>query len=161
VEARDVTEKSAFSNGEWYLLVRLPRWVALAASAAEADSPLRTAAEKDAGLIAIANGRRSGNRLVSTVAHQLLDEFDEPDAAGERIDFKKATAGVAAVLDRARTAATLLAEKADPADAAAYRQWLLSITDTVVGVARSGAFQAGVSAAERRFRDNLAQTLGG
>jgi hypothetical protein len=157
----DVTEKSAFSNGEWYLLVRLPRWVALAASAAQADSPLRTAAEKDAGLIAIADGRRSGSRLVSTVAHQLIDEFDEPDAAEQRIEFKKAAAGVAAVLDRARAAATLLAEKAAPADAAAYRQWLLGITDTVIGVARSGAFQGGIAEAERRFRDSLAQNLGG
>ena len=156
-----MTDKSAFSNGEWYLLVRLPRWVALAASAAEADSPLRTAAEKDAGLIAIANGRGFGNRLVETLAHQLLDEFDEPDAADSRIDFKKAAAGVAAVLERARTAANVLAEKADPTETAAYRRWLLSITDTVVGVARSGAFQGGVSEAERRFRENLAQSLGG
>jgi len=156
-----VTDKSAFSNGEWYLLVRLPRWVALAASAAEADSPLRTAAEKDAGLIAIANGRGFGNPLVETLAHQLLDEFDEPDAADQRIDFKKATVGVATVLDRARAASSLLAEKADPADATAYRRWLLGITDTVVGVARSGAFQGGVSAAERRFRENLAQSLAG
>lgn len=155
-----MTDQAAFSNGEWYLLVRLPRWVALAASAAHADSALRTAAEKDAGLIAVADGRRSGNRFVETVARQLVDEFDEPDPAEQRIDFRDAGKAIAAVLERARSTSALLATKADPADAAAYRRWLLGITDTVVGVARSGAFGSGVADSERRFREDLAQSFG-
>jgi len=41
-----VTERSAFDQAQWHLLVQLPKWVAQAASAAERDSAHHTAQEE-------------------------------------------------------------------------------------------------------------------
>jgi hypothetical protein len=59
----------------------------------------------------------------------------------------------------------MLAGKADPADAAAYRRWLLAITDVVISAARTGDILGFggqlVTASEHRFRDRLAAVLHG
>jgi hypothetical protein len=162
----DVTDKAAFSSAEWGLLVRLPQWVAKAASAAQADGSRRSAAEEEAGLIAIAKGREWGNPIVEEIARQLVDTFDDPET-GETVpvNFADAEAGIATVYERAQMAARVLAAKADATDAVAYRRWLLNVADVVIGEVRSGAVLGvggdAVSEQERRFRDHLASVLQG
>jgi hypothetical protein len=138
----------------------LPRWVASGAGAAQSDGALRSAAEDDVGLLAVAGGRESSSPFVASIARQLVDAYDDPDGGP---DFSDAGKGIAALYDRAQTAAQVLAAKADGADASAYRTWLLTIADVVVGQARSGGvFGMGgnnISAAERQFCDGLAQAL--
>jgi hypothetical protein len=155
-----MTDRAVFAEAEWDLLVRLPRWVASAAGAAQSDGALRSAAEQDVGLLAVAGGRESPSPFVASIARRLIDTYDDPDGGP---DFADAAKGIASVYDRAQTAAQLLAAKADGADASAYRKWLLTIADMVVGQARSGGvFGMGgsnVSAAERQFCDGLAQAL--
>lgn len=152
-----MTEKTAFTPEQWSLLVRLPRWVAAAASASQPDGPLRTAAEREAGLVTIAHARSTGNAFVEGLARQLIDEFDNPDPGA--IDFRDKNAGVARVLERARAANQLLGTVADAADAAAYRDWLLGVTDVVIRAARShdllGFGGELVTQLEWRFRDQL------
>jgi hypothetical protein len=67
------------------------------------------------------------------------------------------------VLQRARSATDLLAAKAGPGEAAAYRHWLVGIADQVVNAARSGGFLGiggtWVSASERKFVDELSVVL--
>jgi len=63
-----VTERSAFDQAQWHLLVQLPKWVAQAASAAERDSAHQTAQEEEAGLLAIADGRNADSALVAARA---------------------------------------------------------------------------------------------
>jgi hypothetical protein len=156
-----VTEKTAFTPEQWSLLVRLPRWVAAAASASQPDGPLRTAAEREAGLITIAHARGSGNAFVEGLARQLIDEFDAPDPGA--VDFRDKHAGITRVLERAQAANQLLNTVAEGADAAAYRDWLLGVTDVVIRAARSGDVLGFggelVTQLEWRFRDQLVQAL--
>ena len=162
-----MTERSAFDQTQWNLLVQLPKWVAQAASAAERDSAHHTAQEEEAGLLAIADGRTSGSPLVASIAADLVEVYDErkPDPTAPKIDVHHPEAGLAEVLERARQGAALMIATAEPTEAAAYRRWLLAITDTVIGAVRSGAVLGlggqTVSENERRFREQLARALEG
>lgn len=151
-----MTHRSVFSDAEWRLLVRLPRWVIAAASAVQADGAFGTAAESDVGLVAVAQGRQSSSPLVSAVADELTEAFDAP---------ADAPANAASTLDSARTVVGLLTAKADDADTTAYREWLLAIADMVIKAARSGGVMGlgaqRVTEAEQRFQEELVQALQG
>jgi len=158
-----VTDRAAFSDAEWDLLVELPRWVAQAASAAEPNNARQASAEEESGLLAIADGRQSASPLVAELARQLVAIYDDPRKGAVTIDFHDVTVGLATVLGYAREVSQLLVAKMDAADAGAYRQWLLAITDTVIGTVRSGSVLglggSVVSEAERRFRHDLNRAL--
>ncbi|GAB7041913.1 MULTISPECIES: hypothetical protein [Catenuloplanes] len=150
---------SPIPAAQWTLLVRLPGRVVIAATSAEHDSPGRTVAEGLAGLAAIAAGRASDSDLVRAVVAAVYAETDEdgPDAE----EFTDPVAGLAAVLAASREAARVLAEHADPADSAAYRQWIQAIAAKVCAAARSGHVAGPrVSADERRFLTDLGAALG-
>jgi hypothetical protein len=154
-----------YSDEEWGLLVGLPQSVMLAAIFAENDSVNRTADESGAGLDAIAAGRDSGSTLVRDVALELVDRLGDPET-GELppvLDVGTREVDLGEVLDRARTATDVLAAKAGPGEAAAYRHWLVGIADQVVNAAKSGGFLgiggSWVSESERRFVDELSTVL--
>ena len=156
-----------FTDAEWQLLVRLPGQVVIAATSAEPDAPRRTVSEGLAGIDAIAAGRASDSDFVRDVVRAIYVEGEdsgpvdsEPPTAEEFLDR---SAGLAEVLTTCRAAAAVLA-RADPADSAAYRQWLQSIAARVCGAARSGGLLglggARLSAAERAFLADLGAALG-
>lgn len=155
-----------FSDEEWGLLVGLPLSVLTAASAAESDSNRRTRAESAAGLDTIAAGRESANRLIAAVATELVSRLGDPELGEELplIEPADPQAMMADVLDRARRAVILLDNTVDRGTAGAYRHWLLEIADEVVHAAPTGGVLGLggdlVSDAERRFREDLAKTLG-
>jgi hypothetical protein len=157
-----LTTRADFTPDEWSRLVQLPRWVVAAASAAQRDTPHRTNVEIEAGLLASAHGRDTGNAFVAEVSEELLHVFDNRSTVNA-IGFTDVEAGIAAVLDQSATAMRLLSAKATPADAAAYRAWLLSITDIVIKAARTGDFMGFggvlVTESEHAFRDRLATAL--
>jgi hypothetical protein len=160
-----MTDQAVFSDDEWGLLVGLPQSVVTAASAAEADGVRRTLAEGEAGLEAIAAGRESGSPLVTAVAHELISRVGDPEEGEEPpvIEPPDPSAAIADTLDRARTAAALLARKVDEGEAGAYKHWLVNIAEHVVSAAPSGGILGVggdlVSESERRFRDELARAL--
>jgi hypothetical protein len=124
----------AFDRDEWELLVTLPRQVLLAAvAAAPADG--RRAAEGIAGIEAIASGLASGSPLVREVVSAIYAESHQ-DALGGGAD-----ADVISVrtLAACRYAASVVARRSSPQDAAAYREWLLHIAAVVTGVAQGVA----------------------
>jgi hypothetical protein len=157
-----VTTRADFTQDEWDSLVQLPRWVVAAASHSQRDLPHRTTIEVEAGLIASAHGRDAGNAFLSEVGDATLQIFDSR-AVVTAIDFGDVRAGLDAVLERVGVVNRMLTAKADPADAAAYRAWLLAITDVVITAARSHDFLGIggqlVTAKEHRFRDRLAAVL--
>ena len=142
--------------------MQLPRWVVAAASAAQRDTPHRTNVEIEAGLLASAHGRDSGNAFVAEVSEELLHVFDNRSTVNA-IVFDNVEAGISAVLDQSSTAIGLLTAKAAPTDSAAYRAWLLAITDVVIKAARTGDFMGFggvlVTESEHRFRERLAAAL--
>ncbi|MEV0215763.1 hypothetical protein [Micromonospora sp. NPDC050695] len=154
-----------FSDGEWGLLAGLPQSVLTAASAAESDGTRRTMAENAAGLETIAAGRESASPLVAAVAGEIVTRVGDPET-GEELPVI-APADPRAYLDdvllRAGEAAALLAARVDEGEAGAYKHWLVTIAEQVVGAASSGGLLGlggeAVSDSERRFRDRLAHVL--
>jgi hypothetical protein len=153
-----VTTRTDFAADEWNLVVQLPRWVVAAASAAQQDGPVRTVHEVEAGFVETARAAHSANAFVAEVAVETMKIFDSRSIV-DAVDFHDRPAGISTVLNRVAAVVLLLAEKADPADAKAYRQWLLSITDVVITAARSGMFGPLVTDAERAFRERLVLAL--
>ncbi len=156
-----MTAISAFTADERNLLVRLPRWIVGAASTAHADNAAKTRRKVETGFISVANGRRFGNAFVTEVARHAMNVFDE-DPAKSGINTSTA-AGVDAVFGHASTVWNLLRTKAEPADAAAYRRWLLEVTADVIGAVRIderlGFGGVHIHPAEKEFRDRLAQVF--
>jgi hypothetical protein len=150
---------AAFSEEERTLLVRMPRLIVAAASAAEEDSASRTAQEVEAGFIAVANGRDTGNAFVAEIARRAMENFDNRVVAR----LVRDAAGTDAILDQLRTAWQYLKLKAAPADAAAYARWILTITDDVITAVRSGDVlgMGGVlvSDSENAFRERVLAVL--
>lgn len=166
VTDQPVYTRLGFSDEQWGLLVGLPQAVLTAASAAESDGTRRTRVESAAGLEAVAAGRESASPLVTAVAGELVSRLGDPEVGEELPLLEPADpkAMIADLLDRARTVSILLSHTVDEGEAAAYKHWLVTIAEQVVGAAPSGGvFGVGgdvVSAAERCFRDELAQVLG-
>jgi hypothetical protein len=160
-----MTSQRVYADEEWGLLVGLPQSVMMAAIVAESDSTNRTASESGAGLDAIAAGRDSGSTLVRDVALELVTRLGDPQTGDlpPVLDLGSREVDLGEVLDRARRAADLLAAKAGPGEAAAYRHWLVGIADQVVNAAKSGGFLgiggSWVSESERRFVDELSTVL--
>jgi hypothetical protein len=160
-----VDTEPKYTDEEWGLLVGLPQSVLIAASQAEADGARRTREEWTAGMTAVADGRDSSSALVKTVAADVvtrqgdITDGDEPPV----IAFPDREAALSDVISRARAAHELLAAKAEHADAEAYRYWVVTVADQVVGAARSGGVLGlggeQVTQAERSFRDDLAAAL--
>ena len=162
-----------YTDQEWGLLVGLPQSVVTAASAVEEDGTRRTAAESNAGLEAIADGRDSGSRLVEAVATAIVGALGDPEEmppGGQGIEelppIRPAdpAATVQDVLDRARQASELLAQKAEAEEAAAYRHWLVGVAESVVEAATTGGVLGlggdQVSPSEQRFVAELSKQLG-
>jgi hypothetical protein len=154
-----------FTDPQWGLLVGLPQSVLTAASAAAPDGTRKTRAENAAGLEKISDGRGSSSPLVSAVAAELLTRVGDPEL-GEELPVTEPAdpiGYVKDVLDRAATAAALLAERVGDGDAGAYKLWLVDIAETVVGAASTGGVfgigGADVTDTERQFRDQLAAVL--
>ncbi|WP_051366471.1 hypothetical protein [Hamadaea tsunoensis] len=151
----------AFEPEEWDLLTRLPAKVMIAATSAEPDSDQRTVAEGLAGIDAIAAGAVSDSDLVRAVVAAIYAELDPDPPTAEQ--FRDRHAGITEVLVTCRAASLTLTRRADPADAAAYGQWLQNIAARVCGASRTGGvFGLGgslISDAEHTFLVDLDRAL--
>jgi hypothetical protein len=162
------TYQEKFGDAEWNLLVGLPHAVASAASLAQADGVRRTRIEGEAGLAAIADGRESASPLVRQIAAQLIERIGGDPELGEEpavvVEPEDPTAYVDDTLERAGRSVELLADQVDEGEAGAYRHWLATIAEQVVGAASSGGVLGiggdRVTEAEQTFLHRLGVTLG-
>ncbi|ABP53209.1 hypothetical protein Strop_0732 [Salinispora tropica CNB-440] len=152
---------AAYSAREWDLLASLPSWTVVVAAT---QAPVRGVAAGLAGLDAVAAGRSFDSDLVRAVVATIYARHDGSASASSgrladgwpRRTTHRATA--AELLAVARTAVRLLERRADPADSAAYRQWVQSVA---ARVCHAGPGQAGrVALSDRRFLDRLGDALG-
>ncbi|MEU1751502.1 hypothetical protein ABZ436_02405 [Micromonospora matsumotoense] len=136
---------AAYSAAEWDLLTTLPGRV-LVAAASGPGRPARDVAAGLVGLDAVAAGRASDSDLVRAVVAAIYARHDSTAAPagglGNPADLPPAC----------RAAVRVLRRRADPADSAAYRQWVESVA---VRVCRSAA----PDPADRRFLDRLGGAL--
>ncbi|MGC4877986.1 hypothetical protein ACLQ26_17225 [Micromonospora sp. DT43] len=144
---------AVYSAAEWDLLTSLPARVLVAAAAPGAGRPERGVLAGLAGLDAVAAGRGFDSDLVRAVVAAIYARHDGAPAPAERLT------DLVDLLVACRAAVRVLAQRADPADSAAYRQWVQSVAARVCrAVPGPGGRLA--SPADRRFLDRLGDALG-
>ncbi|MEU8296523.1 hypothetical protein AB0C04_04460 [Micromonospora sp. NPDC048909] len=146
---------AGYSADEWDLLTNLPGRVIVAATASGPGRPPRGVSDGLAGLDAVAAGRSFDSDLIRAVVSAIYARHDGATTSGDRatdlVDLLAACRAVVRVLDR----------RADPADSAAYRQWVQSVAARVCRAVPAGAARIAVTApADRRFLDRLGDALG-
>ncbi|MFI7522538.1 hypothetical protein [Micromonospora globbae] len=148
---------AVYSAAEWDLLTGLPGRVIVAATAPGPGRPRRGVAEGLAGLEAVAAGRSFDSDLVRAVVTAIYARHDgQPVPAADGTDLVDLLAACRAVV-------RLLDRRADPADSAAYRQWVQSVAARVCRAVPAGVFRPTgepLSPADRRFLDRIGDALG-
>ncbi|MFI7550728.1 hypothetical protein ACIBQ2_13350 [Micromonospora sediminimaris] len=148
-----ITTATAYSATEWDLLTRLPGRVIVAAAQPGPGRPHRGVAAGLAGLDAVAAGRAFDSDLVRAVVAAIYARHDGPSPPAaqlaELVDVLAACRAVVRVLDR----------HADPADSAAYRQWVQSVAARVCRTASRALPGGPLAPADRRFLDRLGGAL--
>ncbi|MEU4398406.1 hypothetical protein ACIQH6_04310 [Micromonospora orduensis] len=144
---------AVYSAAEWDLLTSLPGRVLVAAAAPGPGRPERGVPAGLAGLDAVAAGRAFDSDLVRAVVAAIYARHDGAPQSGERLT------DLVDLLAACRAAVRVLRRRADPADSAAYRQWVQSVAARVCRAAPGSAGQP-PSPADRRFLDRLGGALG-
>ncbi|MFG3600485.1 hypothetical protein [Micromonospora chersina] len=139
---------AVYSAAEWDLLTDLPGRVLVAAASPGPGRPPRGVAAGLAGLDAVAAGRAFDSDLIRAVVAAI---YARHDGAAER---NESLTDLVDLLAAARATVRVLRRRADPADSAAYRQWVESVA---ARVCRAGG--TAPSPADRRFLDRLAGAL--
>jgi hypothetical protein len=157
-----VPEVAGLPEAQCRALTRLPRRVITVTPGAAPANPVAALREGLAGLDAIAAGLASDSDLVRAVVMAIYAESDDgappPLGGGER------TGEPEALLTECREVTRLLVGRVDPADSAAYRQWVQSVAARVY--AARASTDPGRSAgerfgpAEREFLVRLGAALG-
>ncbi|MEU8212712.1 hypothetical protein AB0B85_26330 [Micromonospora sp. NPDC049044] len=148
---------AVYSAAEWDLLVSLPGRVLVATAAPGPGRPERGVRAGLAGLDAVAAGRASDSDLVRAVVAAIYARHDGTSPPTERL------ADPVDLLATCRAASRVLGRRADPADSAAYRQWVQSVAARVCrAVPGPGERRVDQHAtpADRRFLDRLGAALG-
>ncbi|MEU4779854.1 hypothetical protein [Micromonospora sp. NPDC023633] len=145
---------AVYSAAEWDLLTSLPGRVIVAAAAPGPGRPRPGVAAGLAGLDAVAAGRAFDSDLVRAVVATIYARHDGATDPADRL------ADVVDLLAACRAATRVLRRRADPADSAAYRQWVQSVAARVCRAATAGAAGLPPAPADRRFLDRLGDALG-
>ncbi|MFF0150229.1 hypothetical protein [Micromonospora sp. NPDC005203] len=148
---------AVYSAAEWDLLISLPGRVLVATAAPRPGRPDRGVLAGLTGLDAVAAGRASDSDLVRAVVAAIYARHDATSPPVERL------ADLVDLLAACRAASRVLGRRADPADSAAYRQWVQSVAARVCrAVPGPGERRLDQPAtpADRRFLDRLGAALG-
>ncbi|SCL26868.1 hypothetical protein GA0070616_3390 [Micromonospora nigra] len=145
-----------YSAAEWDLLTGLPGRVVVAATAPAPGRSHRGVSAGLAGLEAVAAGRGFDSDLVRAVVATIYARHDGAPPRVERLT------DVVDLLAACRAAVRVLDRRADPADSAAYRQWVQSVAARVcqAGPPEAPACDRPLAPADRRFLDRLGGALG-
>jgi hypothetical protein len=147
---------AVYSPAEWGLLTSLPARVLVAAASPGPGRRSRGVAEGLAGLDAVAAGRAFDSDLVRAVVATIYARHDGAPPEHERLT------DLVDLLAACRAAVRVLERRADPADSAAYRQWVQSVAARVCRAVPAGVPVAGdlTGPADRRFLDRVGGALG-
>ncbi|MER7417700.1 hypothetical protein ABT346_13115 [Micromonospora peucetia] len=145
---------AVYSAAEWDLLTSLPGRVIVAAAAPGPGRPRPGVDAGLAGLDAVAAGRAFDSDLVRAVVATIYARHDGAAGPGDL------PADVVDLFAACRAATRVLRSRADPADSAAYRQWVQSVAARVCRAATVGAPGLPPAPADRHFLDRLGGALG-
>src|SRR3954452_22967783 len=161
-----MTTKDDFTDEEWTRLERAPFVAGMAISLADPGGPIEAVKESMATIKVVAEAAQSGggNELVDAVANSATAKAHERKSplGGWKPEAKGALVGEA-ILDEMRGTNELLAQKATPEEAAAFREFLLSAAQRAAEAAKEGGFMGfkaeRVSEGEQQMLDKLRQVL--
>jgi hypothetical protein len=135
----------------------------LAITIADPGGPIEMAKESLATLRA-ASTPPSDDELLITVSQDILSMVNQRQNPID--DFKPASPALAGkvVLDELRSVNELLTVKTEPAEADAFRRWLLDTAEAAANAAKEGGFMGFraevVSQGEKRMLDEVRSALG-
>ena len=158
-----MTTKDAFTDEEWPRVRRAPFVSGMAISLADPGGPFEVGKETMATLRSATNPP-SREQLLTEVALEL--QALTQDRKNPLADFKpdKGSPPGPQVLDEVRAVAAIVDAKAEPQEAAAFRQWLLATAQAAADAAREGGFMGfgavQVSEREQAMLDELRSALG-
>ena len=158
-----MTSKTEFTEEEWTRLKRGPFIAGMAISLADPGGPIEALKETSATLKTV-RAAESGGRgeLVGAVAREVAEEVRARKSPIAGFRPKGATAGVE-ILSELSEVNRIVSEKAEPDEAAAYRDWLLTAAKESADAAKEGGFMGfhaeRVSEGEQRMLDELAKVL--
>ena len=166
-----MTDKSAFTKEEWFLLHSTPTMVGMVVMAADQSGFWGTTKESVAIPTGMAAGARdyAGNALIQA----LLREKEDPEGGKVKDSYKdlkneiKNEADIekltADVMDNCRKVADLLEAKVPAGESAEYKAWVMGVAQKVAEAAKEssskGTGRGKVSADEEALIDKIGEAL--
>jgi hypothetical protein len=154
-----------FSDEERTRLKRAPFVAGMAISLADPGGPIEAFKETRATLQTV-QGAADGSRgeLVGEIAREVIEEAKQRKNPLAGFKPSSGAAAGAEIVDELQAAHRIVAEKASPEDAAAFREWLLAAAQEAANAAKEGGFMGfhaeRVSEGEQRMLDRLGEALG-
>jgi hypothetical protein len=135
-----VTTKNAFSEDEWSRIVRAPFVAGMAITLADPGGPIEATKETVATL-KIATNPPSREQLLAEVALEIqaMTQQRRSPLGG----YRPAADGPAPgeqILEELREVQALVAAKAEPEEAAAFGQWIVTAAQAAADAAKEGGF---------------------
>jgi hypothetical protein len=134
-----MTTKDDFTAEEWARLERSPIVATMAITLADPGGPIEAVKESMAAIKSV-NEAQTGEGLVAEVARSFAEKTKARQSPIR--DFKPSKGAMAGqeILDELRADNELLSQKATPAEAQAFREWLLATAQRAADAAKEGGF---------------------
>jgi len=160
-----MSTKAAYNEDEWTLLLKTPALAGIAVVTADASGPIGVFKELSAmgkQILAAGENAPAGGLVADLVADiKAIAERKLPAPKDEKIPAQELKPRL---LENLRQATALIAVKATPTDAEAYRQWILDVTTNIARAAKEGTVLGFggtlVSETERGLLREIADVLG-
>jgi hypothetical protein len=159
-----MTSKQDFTEDEWVRVRRAPLVAGLAISMADPGGPIELAKETMASLRTAATPP-SQEDLLAAVSDDLKAATEQKQNLMEGFKVDSAALAGKQVLDELRAVDAIVASKATPEEAAAFRRWLLDAAKAAADAAKEGGFMGfgaeQVSRGEETMLQHLRSALAG
>jgi hypothetical protein len=163
-----MAKQDSFTTEEWTLLRLAPALVSGGMSAAEPSGIFGSVKEAAAGAGAMMESMKAGGNLEllsAMAADRSMPGMPDPKTLlGEGTREQQMQHLKGAVLDRIRQAVGIVATKATPEEAQAYRQLFVSIAERAANASKEGGFLGfggeRVSANEKAFLEEVRKAAG-
>ncbi len=160
--------KDTFTSDEWTLLRIAPSFVSVGISAADPSGLFASIKEVVAGANRTMATLHSNNRLelfAALAADRSIPGVPDVDAlVGRGTREQQMQSFRLAALERVKSATAVIAAKASPVEADAYRKMLLAVAEDAANAAKEGGFLGiggvRVSEKERTFIDEVSKAAG-
>jgi hypothetical protein len=159
-----MTSKQDFTEDEWVRVRRAPLVAGLAISMADPGGPIELAKETMASLRTAATPP-SQEDLLAAVSDDLKAATEQKQNLMEGFKVDSAALAGKQILDELRAVDAIVASKATPEEAAAFRRWLLDAAKAAADAAKEGGFMGfgaeQVSRGEETMLQHLRSALAG